>query len=688
MLCLGFSGGLNLVHENAFEIPRAFTHDGAAVLVEDGKVVAAIEEERLNRIKHSNKFPVHSLRFCLEQRGARAQDVDCFAFYATEEYCNALLAKIFLSRSDMKTQLDAKTVMHQLLQRELGCEIDRARITFVRHHIAHAVSAYSLSGFDSSLVMAIDGYGDFLSGLVAIGEGDSLREIETFPQSKSLGLLYLDVIQFLGYSSFDEYKVMGLAPYGNPATYRPLLRQVYDLLAEGGYDLYLDRIPSVLMGQIKIRKKGEPFTQQHMDLAAALQETLEEIAMHIVRHRRHATGQRNLCLAGGVAHNCTMNGKILYSGLFDKIFVQPASHDAGCALGAALSVSQTLGKAPERKQMKHVFWGSDIGDNAEIGVELERWQDLISFEKTSDVAARTAQLMADGKVIGWVQGRSEFGPRALGNRSILADPRPAGNKGRINQMVKKREAYRPFAPSVLEEDADQFFTLPTGFQSLPFMIFVVNVREDKREILGAITHVDGTARIQTVSRESNPRYWELIKAFKDITGIPVLLNTSFNNNAEPIVDSVSDSIVSFLTTGLDYLVVGDFIVKKRAAALEDRLSLKVGLPEYARIQQTLAYTGPGRTAITSAIRTTFDSQMQVPISNRLCEVLMKLQGQPSLNELFQKNDIKLEDEKQALVKELTELWAQRLVQLAPASNCIGLDHKNSNQHVQLGASGM
>jgi len=686
MLCLGFSGGLNLVHENPLEIPSAFTHDGAAVLVRDGEVVAAIEEERLNRIKHSNKFPVNSLRFCLERQGIQMRDIDCFAFYATQEYCNALLARIFLSRPAMKTQLEAKTVMHQLLQRQFECEIDPARITFVRHHMAHAVSAYALSGFERSLVVAIDGYGDFLSGLVAIGEGGSLRETETFPQSKSLGVLYLDVIQFLGYGPFDEYKVMGLAPYGNPDTYRPILRGLYELLPDGGYELYLDRVPAALMGQIKIRKKGEPFTQQHKDLSAALQEALEEIVMHMMRHRRYATGQRNLCLAGGVAHNCTMNGKILYSGLFDRVFVQPASHDAGCALGAALYVSQLQGKPAPCKQMEHVYWGTDVDDGDAVAAELRRWQGLISFERSPNVARDAAKLMADGYVVGWVQGQSEFGPRALGNRSILADPRPAENKGRINQMVKKREAYRPFAPSVLEEDAGEFFDLPPGSEPFPFMIFVVNVREDKRELLQAITHVDGTARIQTVSRKSNRRYWELIRAFKDITGIPVLLNTSFNNNVEPIVDSVRDAVVSYLTTGLDYLVVGDFIARKSASSWEDRLLLEVSLPEYVRIQQTRAYTGPGKTATMCEMRTTFDSQIHVPISVQLCRLLMALEGQPSILELFQLHAIESESERQGLVHELTELWVQRLVQFHPMSSRTAFDRTNGNQRVPVSVS--
>jgi carbamoyltransferase len=337
--------------------------------------------------------------------------------------------------------------------------------------------------------------------------------------------------------------------------------------------------------------------------------------------------------------------------------------------------------------MTHVYWGSDIGTNDEISAELARWEGLITFEKSPNVAAHAAQLMANGHAIGWVQGNSEFGPRALGNRSILADARPAENKGRINQMVKKREAYRPFAPSVLEEDASEFFDIPPGGESLPFMIFVVNVREDKRQLLGAITHVDGTARVQTVSREANPRYWELIKAFKDLTGVPVLLNTSFNNNVEPIVDSVRDSVVSFLTTGLDYLVVGDFVAKKCAVNWQDRLSLEVSLPEYTRIQQTRAYTSPGQMTVTCAIRTTFDSQVHVPVSHRLCELLMTLEGRESIQELFEKNGIVAESEKQNLLNELHELWVSRLVRLEPPSVHASLAHSNSGLLARVGASG-
>jgi carbamoyltransferase len=665
MLCLGLSGGLNLVHENPYEIPRVFTHDGAAALVENGKVIAAIEEERLNRIKHSNKFPVGALRFCLERAGAGIKDVDRFAFYATEDYCNSLLARLYLTRPEMKVLLDTKTTLHQRLEEEFKCDVDPDRIIFTRHHMAHAISAYALSGFNKSLVLAIDGYGDFLSGLVALGKGSSLTQIETFPQRKSLGVFYLEVIQFIGYSSFDEYKVMGLAPFGDPATFRDVVRGLYELLPNGDYELHLDRVVSSLLPLVEVRKKSQPFTQKHKDLAAALQEALEEIVLHVLRHYRQATGQRNLCMAGGVAHNCTMNGKILYSGLFDDVFVQPAAHDAGCALGAALLASCEEGRVcGDVQQVQHVYWGTDIGDDASIYRSLQSWKSFISFEKSPDVGRHTAELIAQGSVIGWMQGRSEFGPRALGNRSILADPRPQENKDRINQMVKKREGYRPFAPSVLEEDARQYFEFPEGIESFPFMIFVVNVREEMRRQLGATTHIDGTARVHTVSRETNRRYWELINAFKEITGVGVLLNTSFNNNVEPIVDSVEDGIVSFLTTGLDYLVVGDYVVRKRTPSWEDQLSMKLSLPSYVRLSQTRAFLDPERMAATCEIRTSYDSRVCTSISYDLCSLLMSLEGEQSIRELLRTNHTNGTSE-QSLVQEMMELWSQRLVKLRP-----------------------
>ncbi|WP_065756053.1 carbamoyltransferase family protein [Bradyrhizobium paxllaeri] len=679
MFCLGVSGGLDKVHEDTREFSNTFLHDGAAVLVRDGRVIAAVEEERLNRIKHSNKFPSRSIEYCLAAAGIQLSDVDRIAFYATETYCNAMLESLFGSQPDASIPLDAKLVMRNLLAQEFGTEVDPSRVSFVSHHQAHAVSAFAMSGFEQSLILAIDGGGDCLSGLLAIGSGTEVTQLASFPENNSLGLFYLETIRCLGYGLFDEYKVMGLAPYGDPAPHRELFEQFYELLDNGAYRVYLDRIGPTLRRGIQVRRKGMPFTQQHRDVSASLQEALERIVFHILRHHREATGMKRLCLAGGVAHNCTMNGKLLYSGLFEDIFVQPAAHDAGCALGAALMMSNELGRPAPRERLQEVYWGPDLASESAVQQELDAWGGHLDVERSNDVAGSAADWVANGAVIGWVQGRSEFGPRALGNRSILADPRPAANKDRINAMVKKREGYRPFAPSVLEEDASEFFDLPNGTRKFPFMNFVVRVRDSKQSVLGAITHVDGTARLQTVSRKTNPAYWEVINAFKKRTGIPVLLNTSFNNNAEPIVDSVADAITTFLTTELDGLVVGPFLVKKRVATLEDWTALAVSLPPYARLQGVRAYIARDRQETVYQIRKGHSSGDSVRVSQDVFDLLMQIEGEAVLGDLLDTNTFD-QARRETVVKELRRLWEKRCLRLHPSH--AARVHQNNDQMLE------
>ncbi len=666
MLCLGISGGLDQVHENRFQLPNAFMHDGAAVLVRDGQVIAAVEEERLNRIKHSNKLPCLSIQYCLSAAGVQLGDIDRVAIYASEPYANAMLEGMSASHPDiLSIPMGAKAVVQDLLAREFRTQLDSSRISFVGHHQAHAVSAFAMSGFEQSLILAIDGCGDFLSGLLAVGSGTEIARLEAFPENNSLGLFYLETIRYLGYGMFDEYKVMGLAPYGDPAPYRKLFEQFYELSAKGGYRVHLDRIGPTLLRNIQVRRKGMPFTQQHRDVSASLQEALERIVFHILRHHREATGMKRLCLAGGVAHNCTMNGKLLYSGLFEDIFVQPASHDAGCALGAALIVSNEMGRPAPRERLQEVYWGPDLGSDRAVQQELDAWAGHLEVERSDDVASSAADWIANGAVIGWVQGRSEFGPRALGNRSILADPRPAANKDRINAMVKKREGYRPFAPSVLEEDASEFFDLPDGRHEFPFMNFVVRVRDSKRALLGAITHVDGTARLQTVSRKANFAYWDLINAFKKRTGTPILLNTSFNNNAEPIVDSIADAVATFLTTELDGLVVGPFLVKKRAPTLQDWTALAISLPPYISLHRTRAFTASDCQETVCEIRANHSSSDSVRIAHDLFDLLMRIEGEAVLGDIL--DTITFDRAaREALVKDLRELWEQRRIRLHPS----------------------
>ncbi|ARM14954.1 carbamoyltransferase [Rhizobium phaseoli] len=663
MLCLGLSGGLSRVYENSFDLPNTFMHDGAAVLVRDGRVIAAVEEERLNRIKHSNKLPTRSIQYCLASAGVHLSDIDRIAYYATEAYCNAVLERVRLSHPSTPIP-DARLLLCGLLGQEFGAEIDPSRVSFVSHHMSHAVSSFFMSGFERSLVLSIDGGGDFLSGLLAIGSSTEIEPLVTFPENDSLGLLYLETIRYLGYGAFDEYKIMGLAPYGNPASYREIFEQFYELLNDGGYRVHLDRVGPTLLSNIQIRQKGMPFTQQHKDVSASLQEALERIVFHVLRHYTKVTGIERLCLAGGVAHNCTLNGKLLYSGMFDDIFVQPAAHDAGCALGAALMASHDLGHPAPRERLQNVYWGPDLESEGSVEEELFAWGQHLEIERSDDVTGKAADWIADGAVIAWVQGRSEFGPRALGNRSILADPRPASNKDRINMMVKKREGYRPFAPSVLEEDAVEFFDLPGTLRKFPFMNFVVSVREPKRSSLGAITHVDGTARLQTVSRETNPAYWELINAFGKRTGVPILLNTSFNNNAEPVVDSVRDAVTTFLTTDLDALVIGPFLVKKRISTMEEWNKLAVSLPPYASLHQARAYSTLDRQETVCEIRTGASSLQAVRISPGLFEQLIRIEGEALVGDILD-GIAPVSGSRETFLNELRQIWEQRCICLSP-----------------------
>lgn len=645
MYVLGLWGGANVDDTVA-----GGGHDACAALLKDGEFIAAIEEERICRVKHTRRPPIGSLAFCLEQAGITGQDVDLFAVGIGEDP-------------------SVRAMVREALSFLVGGEVPNEKLVFVDHHVAHAASAYAMSGFDESLVVTIDGMGDNLAGIIGVNRGGKLERLRDISIPNSLGHLYLRVIDHLGYRLFDEYKVMGLAPYGDPARFRPLLQELYTLQDEGRYTLSLER-SSILQRSGPRRQRGEEFTQVHMDLAASLQEALETIVFHVLRHFQQKTGQRNLCLAGGVAHNCSMNGKLATSGLFERVFVQPAAHDAGTALGAALHAYLQANPGQKTRKLEHVYWGRSIPCADEVEQELKRWSKQVRIRRSDDVCQDAAKLLAKGSVIGWVQGRSEFGPRALGNRSILADPRPSENKDIINAMVKKREGYRPFAPSVLAERARDFFELPPTESEFPYMTFVVGVKESERAKLGAITHVDGTARIQTVSRDTNERYWKLIHAFGQETGVPMLLNTSFNNNWEPIVDTVRDAVVCFLTTKLHYLVVGDFIVEKlepsswscldlvptQAAHVELRRSTKIdfGTPE---TKHTCHYE---------------DSSDNIPdgMTVKLSEVAYKLldqgDGERTVRQLLASFGGNVDEAE--LVRELTALWERRVVNLVPAGS--------------------
>lgn len=667
MLVLGISGGIDLIYQNrSYLVPPTELHDSAAALVKDGEILAAIEEERLTRIKHTNKGPVSAIRYCLDKHGIRLKDIDKLVVAGDERILGKYLRYRDLPHTEMAPVATPRDLVHRLLIDGLGDDINDDKMFFVPHHFSHALSAYAVSGFSQSLILVMDGGGDDSSGLVANAQGKSIELLRHTSLRKSLGNFYLNVIQYLGYKLFDEYKVMGLAPYGDPAKYRSLFGKYYELLPDGDYAIRID-LPDNLSILGPPRKKKDRITQVHKDIAAALQEALENIVFHIATHFRKQTGQRALCLAGGVAHNCTMNGKLLYSGMFDNIFVQPAAHDGGLALGAAFYPFQNdyADKTIRNKRLSHVYLGTNIGEQETVEREIRKWHEHIACKRMSNVAGETAKLLADGNVIGWVQGQSEFGPRALGNRSIIADPRPAENKTIINKMVKKREGYRPFAPSVMEEFADEYFELPAEKKTYYFMTFVVKVKKDKQELLGATTHVDGTARIQTVSQTTNRHYWELINEFREITGVPVLLNTSFNNNVEPIVDSVEDAVVSFLTTKLHYLVVGEYLIWKKENTIRSYKSLAPKMPYYSQLIRTQRYVAFDQMTSECEIISTTDGKYDTKISLLAYEILSCANGEKTLQNLLEEMQVTDSDTEIKLLEEMSELWALRVIQLTP-----------------------
>jgi carbamoyltransferase len=670
MLVLGLSGGLDRVFQHReYLFPPATCHDSAAVLVEDGRVVAAAEEERFNRIKHTAKGAVNAIAHCLRTRGIRLRDVDRVIYYGSEEACDLWMRTLFYGSRDAEPVVTFRQLVHELLQGGLGEDVDDAKLGFVNHHLAHAISTFAQSGFDEGLVVTLDGVGEGMSGSVTRWRGSSYELLAAYPEASSLGIFYDRVIAMLGYAFTEEYKVMGLAPYGDPARFREAFEALYTLSPDGNYVINWHLIPT-LYSLAPVRKRGQPFLQDHKDVAAALQEAVERIAFHVLGFFREATGMSRLCLAGGVAHNSTLNGKLLYSGMFDEIFVQPASGDAGCAIGAALCPfleppsAEADGEAeadpPRPIRIDHVFWGTDVGGDDAVAAALDRWGAVIRVEREPRIAERCAELLAAGEVIGWVQGKSEFGPRALGHRSIVADPRPAANKDIVNAMVKKREGYRPFAPSVLEEHVHEYFDVPPGSR-FPFMSFTLRVRPEFRDVLGATTHVDHTARVQTVSKEAAPEFWALIDAFRERTGIGVVLNTSFNNHAEPIVDSVDDAVVCFLTTGLHRLAVGSHLVSKVGEAPEILCPLYPSLPAYARLTETVAF-GPGGQGTVYAMGNSYD-RSYVPLSARTHALLRRADGRRTVAELIAED----EGDSGEVAAELWSLWEKRAVLMRPVA---------------------
>jgi carbamoyltransferase len=586
----------------------AFYHDSAAAIVVDGRIVAAAQEERFTRKKHDAGFPSHAITYCLEAAGLKLGEVDHIVFYdkpflkferLLETYL-AFAPKGFTSfRMAMPIWLKEKLFQKSLLGKELR-KIDPewkapAKLFFAEHHLSHAASAFYPSPFEEAVVLTMDGVGEWATTSVAIGRGRDLRIDREIHFPHSLGLLYSAFTYFTGFKvNSGEYKLMGLAPYGEPRYAKLIRDHLIDVKPDGSFRLdldYFDYCTGLTMTNAKFadlfggppRRSDERLTQREMDIAASIQQVLEDVVVALARSIAKETQIRNLCLAGGVALNCVANGKLLRDGAFENIWVQPAAGDAGGALGAALiahhGVCGGARQVPERGDaMNGAYLGPSYAQ-ADIEDRLSRAGAEFDVVDEATLLARTADALVAGKAVGWHQGRMEFGPRALGNRSILGDPRSPAMQSVLNLKVKFRESFRPFAPSVLREDVSEWFELATDS---PYMLMVADVVAKRRKAMSdeeqklfgieklniprsdipAVTHVDYSARIQTVSADTNPLYHALISAFKERTGCPVLVNTSFNVRGEPLVSTPEDAFRCFMGTDIEVLAVGNCYLRK------------------------------------------------------------------------------------------------------------------------------
>lgn len=573
---------------------NAYHADVSAALVKDGQLIAAIEEERFRRIKHWAGFPTLAIQKCLEMAGISGRDIQHVAI-SRDPKANLVKKGLYAlqKRPDLKLILDrvknARKVrdLHGPLASALGVRADDLpKIHFVEHHPSHLASTFFVSPFEDAAVCAIDGFGDFVSTSWALGRGNKLDVIEKVYFPHSLGMLYTAVTQYLGFMGFgDEFKVMGLAPYGKPR-YVDQIAQTLRLTSDGLFELELDffrhwnegvamewdegypTLGAVFSPELEKllgpgRQPNDPVTEREEDMAHSLQVVYERAAFHVLNGLYDRTQNRRLCIAGGCAMNSVANGKIRTHTPFKDVYVQPASADNGTALGAAYWVWNQELDGNRGFVMEHGYWGPSHTEEEVFPIIEERddeqWEYVVErCGSPEETARKTARLIADGNVVGWYQGRMEWGARALGNRSIVADPRRADMRELINTKIKFREKFRPFAPSIAEEALDQYFE---GAVPDPFMVQVYPVRPEKRAVIPAVTHVDGSGRLQSVSVRTNPRYYQLIKEFEKLTGVPIVLNTSFNEN-EPIVETPAQALDCFLRTRMDVIVLNDTMIRR------------------------------------------------------------------------------------------------------------------------------
>ena len=586
----------------------ALYHDSAAALVVDGRIVAAAQEERFTRKKHDSSFPRHALQYCLSEAECAFEEVDFVVFYDKPFLKFERLLETYLAFAPrgfksfsmaipiwLREKLFQKSWLTTEL-RKIAPDYDNANLLFTEHHLSHAASAFYPSPFEQAAVLTLDGVGEWSTTSLAVGDGNDLKIYKELHFPHSLGLLYSAFTYYTGFKvNSGEYKVMGLAPYGEPKYVQTILDHILDLRLDGTFRVNQDFFNyctgltmtngrfDALFGH-PVRQPDQLLTPFHMDIAASIQAVTEEIMLRLARSTRAETGMKNLCLAGGVALNCVANGKILAEGIYENIWVQPAAGDAGGSVGAALAayhLHQRRDRVLETNEIDGMQ-GAYLGpayDQQQVESELAAAGAKFTTFSDQDVIDRTAKSLSAGKAVGWMQGRMEFGPRALGNRSILGDPRSPTMQKMLNLKVKYRESFRPFAPSVLREDVADWFELDGAS---PYMLLVAGVRKERRRAMTheeqslfgidklnvprsdipAVTHVDYSARVQTVHQETNPRYHALLSRFKALTGCPVLVNTSFNVRGEPIVCTANDAFRCFMGTEIEYLVVGNCFLEK------------------------------------------------------------------------------------------------------------------------------
>ena len=571
---------------------NCFAHDAAAAIVRDGDMLGLVEEERFLRKKHVGEFPRHSIRWCCDIAGVEPEDLDHIVFYwdpklGFRQRVGHVLKYFPRSIELIKSRWGKEAPIKHLpriLRDELGIT-GRTKLHFAQHHLCHAASSFLTSPFEEAAIMTIDAAGEWDCTWLGHGRGLDMHCLKTQHFPHSIGLVYGAVTEFLGFRfASGEGKVMGLAPYGDSQKFIDEFRKIIRLKEDGSYEVDLSYFAYHYRGRPNwftdkfLNVFGPPrpmddtgVSQHYMDIAAALQLRTEEVGLHMARWLRQKTGSNKVCLAGGVCLNSVMNGRILLEGVFDEVIVQPAANDAGTALGGCFWLWNTVMRNPRRYVFDHAYFGPWMEDEdyrkaIDSGIHPDGQVDT---QRVDDPSPLAAQMLADGKIIGWFQDRMEMGPRALGNRSILADPRTAEMKDLLNARVKFREGFRPFAPSVLEDKTGEWFN--TDYPS-PYMILVYDVLEEKRDRIPAVTHVDGTGRVQSVSKKHNPKYYRLIEEFGKLTGVPIVLNTSFNIRGEPIVHRPEQAIECFLKTGMDALFLGNYVLTKRTESAAKELS--------------------------------------------------------------------------------------------------------------------